>query len=98
MKEFSKIVITRIMVLGLVLAFASSALATELKVKVKGMVCAFCVQGIEKAFKANPAVETVSVSLNEKLMTLKFKEGKSLEQKEISETLKKAGYEADFGK
>ena len=47
------------------LAIAASQLAfaaeSELKVGIKGMVCAFCAQGIEKKFKAQKEVDNVQV-------------------------------------
>ena len=69
----------------------------ELKVGVKGMVCAFCAQGIEKKFKAQPEVANVEVSLENKYVKLKFKEGKSLAKDKVTEILKDAGYEAVYG-
>lgn len=69
----------------------------EIKIGVKGMVCAFCVQGIEKQFKAQPEVSEVEVSLEKKFVKLKFKEGKTLSKDKMSEILKDAGYEATYG-
>lgn len=68
----------------------------ELKVGVKGMVCAFCAQGIEKKFKAQSEVEKVDVSLEKKFVKLSFKDGKRLPKEKIAEILKDAGYEASF--
>ena len=68
----------------------------EITVGVKGMVCAFCAQGIEKKFKALKEIEKVQVSLEKKFVKLKFKEGKKLSNDKIAEILKDAGYEADF--
>lgn len=68
----------------------------ELKVGVKGMVCAFCAQGIEKKFMAQPEVEKIEVSLANKFVKLKFKEGGRLSNEKIVEILKDAGYEASF--
>lgn len=75
----------------------TAALPQELKVGVKGMVCAFCAQGIEKKFKSQPEVSNVEVSLENKYVKLKFKEGKTLTKEKITEILKDAGYEAVFG-
>lgn len=69
----------------------------ELRVGVKGMVCAFCAQGIEKKFKAQKEVESVKVSLENKYVELKFKDGQRLSNEKIIEILKDAGYEAKFG-
>lgn len=71
--------------------------SSELTVGVKGMVCAFCAQGIEKKFKAQNEVSSVQVSLENKYVKLKFKDGQRLSNEKIAEILKEAGYEADFG-
>ncbi|MBK9294505.1 MAG: cation transporter [Oligoflexia bacterium] len=68
----------------------------EVQVGVKGMVCAFCAQGIEKKFKGEPAVEKIKVSLEKKYVKLTFKDGQKLSKEKISELLKDAGYEAVF--
>jgi mercuric ion binding protein len=69
----------------------------ELRVGVKGMVCAFCAQGIEKKFKAEPEVEKVQVSLENKYVLLNFKDGKRLSNEKIMQILKDSGYEAVIG-
>lgn len=74
-----------------------TAVSNELRVGVKGMVCAFCAQGIEKKFKAQSEVESVQVSLESKFVLLKFKEGQHLSKDKIIEILKDAGYEANLG-
>ncbi len=84
------------LVLIMILASNSSFAGEEIKVGVKGMVCAFCAQGIEKKFKALPEVEKVDVSLENKFVKLKFKDEKHLENSKIAEILKDAGYEAVF--
>lgn len=72
------------------------AASNEIKVGVKGMVCAFCAQGIEKKFKAQKEVSKVEVSLENKFVKLTFKDGQTLSKEKISEILKDAGYEAVF--
>lgn len=69
----------------------------EIQVGVKGMVCAFCAQGIEKRFKAQKEVESVEVSLADKRLKLKLKDGQTLSKEQITLILKDAGYDADFG-
>lgn len=80
---------------------SSSNVATssghEIQVGVKGMVCAFCAQGIEKRFKAQKEVESVEVSLANKRLKIKLKEGQSLSKEQITLILKDAGYDSDFG-
>ena len=78
-------------------AKAESPASNELRIGVKGMVCAFCAQGIEKKFKAQKEVESVQVSLENKFIKLKFKDGQRLPNQKIVEILKEAGYDTDFG-
>lgn len=78
-------------------ATATTTAPNEIKVGVKGMVCAFCAQGIEKRLKSNKEVESVHVSLENKFIKIKFKEGQRLSNEKIGGILKEAGYEADFG-
>lgn len=87
----------RALLISLALLMGPLASAEEIKVGVKGMVCAFCAQGIEKNFKAQKEVEGIEVSLADKFVKIKFKEGQKLSQEKIAQLLKEAGYEADFG-
>ncbi len=68
----------------------------EMKVGVKGMVCSFCAQGIEKKFRSQDEVADIQVSLEKKFVMLKFKDGKTLSEAKITQLLKDAGYEANF--
>jgi mercuric ion binding protein len=83
------------------LVFSSLALAQallqEIKVGVKGMVCAFCAQGIEKNFLKHPEVSKIEVSLENKFVKIKFKDGQSMPKEKIAQILKEAGYESVFG-
>lgn len=80
------------------ITLSSSAFASELQVGVKGMVCAFCAQGIEKSFMSQKEVSSVNVSLENKIVKIKFKDGQTLSQDKISQILKDSGYEAVFEK
>lgn len=71
--------------------------SNEIKVGVKGMVCAFCAQGIEKSFMAQKEVAAIEVSLANKFVKIKFKDGQKLSNEKIAELLKESGYEAVFG-
>ncbi|MBY0316281.1 MAG: heavy-metal-associated domain-containing protein [Bdellovibrionales bacterium] len=64
----------------------------EVIVNVKGMVCAFCAQGITKKFKAEPTVSNIDVSLEKKIVKLSIKEGKELPDAKIESLLKDSGY------
>lgn len=87
----------KIILLGSIFVSLSVFAGEEVKVGVKGMVCAFCAQGIEKKFKAEKEVESVEVSLQNKYVKLKFKDGQKVSNEKITDILKDAGYEADFG-
>lgn len=73
------------------------AMAAEVSivVHVKGMVCAFCVQGIEKKVLAETAVQSVQVSLEESKVSISLKEGSTLADPRINEIIKSAGYNVD---
>lgn len=83
---------------NVMLIFALSLLpalvnAKPITVQVKGMVCAFCAQGIEKKFKARPEILSVSVSLETKKVALNTKEGSDIADTEISKIITEAGYD-----
>ncbi len=71
------------------------AAGKEVTATVKGMVCGFCAQGIEKKFSADPAVEKVKVSLKEKKVTLILKEGQELSDETIKKNLADSGYNVE---
>lgn len=61
-------------------------------VKVNGLVCSFCAQGIKKRFLALDAVQSVQVSLGKKTVVLVLKPQAVLPDKTIEDTVKDAGY------
>lgn len=69
--------------------------AKDLTVHVKGMVCGFCAQGIEKKFKAMPDVESVQVSLEKKTVFIKTKENKDISDETITKILTDSGYNVE---
>lgn len=69
------------------------AQAKPISIQVKGMVCGFCAQGIEKKFKALPEVEKVHVSLETKLVAVDTKEGKDVTDDQIKKIVTDSGYE-----
>lgn len=69
--------------------FAASKVITLV---VKGMVCSFCAQGIEKKFSAEPSVESINISLKDKKVILILKDGKDLSDDKIKKILTDAGY------
>ena len=79
----------------LFLTLTQAAIAEDIRVSVKGMVCGFCAQGITKKFKSRAEVETVNVSLEKKLVTLKTKPSIKLPDSVITDILTDAGYNID---
>jgi copper chaperone CopZ len=71
------------------LAFAGE----KIEVKVKGMVCSFCAQGIKKKFKGHEAVSSIDVNLDDKWVRLEVADSKTLSDAEISKAIKDAGYD-----
>lgn len=87
----------KILLIGFLLfGFSFTVLAGEtVHIKVKGMVCSFCAQGITKKFKAGPSVGSVKVSLKDKWVDLKLKDGAVLDDKEIQKIINDAGYNVE---
>ena len=73
----------------------ASASAQDLVLTVKGMVCAFCTQGIRKKLAAEESVTQVGIHLESHQVTLSLKEGHELSDERIRTILKEAGYPVD---
>lgn len=83
-------------VLGLMIAlFSLSSFASMIEVKVSGMVCSMCAQGIQKKFKDESAVKGLHVDMDNKLVHLETNEGKDISDKEITKLIKEAGYNVE---
>jgi len=59
------------------------------------MVCQLCSQGITKNFTAKEAVQTVHVDMDKKEVHLGFKDGKDIEDAEITKLIRDAGLNVD---
>jgi mercuric ion binding protein len=81
------------LVLSASLACAAPDRVATVKATVNGMVCSFCAPGILARFKKHPAVSNVHVDLTRKLVLLEERKGKSIIDKEITEHVKKSGFE-----
>lgn len=78
---------------ALILGFLSlPVFAGEINVKVNGMVCSMCAQGIQKKFSAISSVESLDVNLDNKLVKIHTKDGQNLSDKKIKEVITEAGY------
>jgi len=64
-------------------------------ITVKGMVCAFCVQGVEKKLRSLPNVKDLAINLKARKVSL-WVEGALPPDDMITEKIKDAGYEVEF--
>ena len=80
-------------VLIVALTLPALTYAKPITVQVKGMVCGFCAQGIEKKFKALPQISTIKVSFETKKVNLDTKEGGDVSDDQIKTIINKSGYE-----
>ena len=67
--------------------------AGTIEMKVYGLVCGFCAQGIEKTLRKNPATQDVVVSLEHKLVAIATKDGTDIADEVLTKALTDAGYD-----
>ena len=70
----------------------ADANAERLIVKLRGLVCDFCAQALEKVFRKRKEVSALSIDLKAKLLILHLKKGHNLSDESISKLIKDAGY------
>ena len=75
------------------LLMSAGATAETIEMKVNGLVCAFCAQGIEKSFRKNPVVTDVVVSLEDRLVAVEVTPGKDIPDQELRNALTDSGYD-----
>jgi copper chaperone CopZ len=80
------------MMIALTSVAAGSAYATTIQMKVNGLVCAFCAQGIEKKLRRLPATADVYVSLEQKVVAVALKDGQDIPDATLVKALTDAGY------
>lgn len=83
-----KTLLMTIMMLGTAVAQAGT-----IEMKVNGLVCGFCAQGIEKTLRKNAATADVVVSLEKRLVAVAPKDGQDIADAELTRALKDAGYD-----
>lgn len=77
---------------ALTFSLATSAMAETIHVGVNGLVCAFCVQGIESTFKKQAATDTVKVDMDAKLVTIITKPDATMKDALITKLITDSGY------
>jgi mercuric ion binding protein len=76
-----------------VLFSSLSFAATSIRAEVKGMVCAFCAQGIEKKFKGMSQTQGVYVNLKQRIVLVELKDQQRLALDAFSKVIQDAGYD-----
>ena len=80
--------------LAVALTLASlTAQAATIEMKVHGMVCGFCAQGIEASLRKNPAVVDVVVSLETKLVVVETRGTEDIADSVLKKSIADAGYD-----
>ncbi len=77
---------------AIITLLAGVAQAETIKTSVNGMVCSFCATGIEKTFRATPAVDDVQVDLDSKMVTITTKSSQKVDDATITKLITDAGY------
>jgi copper chaperone CopZ len=80
------------LILVIALVFCGVVAADTIQATVNGMVCGFCATGTEKTFRAQPEVNIVDVDLDNKLVTIHTKQGRTIDDSKIKKLLGNAGY------
>jgi len=84
--------VVRLLTIAFLLLSTTAMAGQEIDIGVNGMVCGFCAQGIEKKFHAEPSIDEVKVSLNDKIVKLELKDGQKIDDPTIKKILTDAGY------
>ena len=74
------------------MVFSLSAFAGEVNVKVSGMVCSMCAQGIQKKFSSESSIKSLNVNMDDKLVTIHTHDGKDIADETIKKLITEAGY------
>ena len=83
----------RISMASLALLASVAAQAGTIEMKVNGLVCGFCAQGIEKTLRKNPATADVVVSLENRLVAVATHDGQDITDGALTKALQDAGYD-----
>jgi len=82
----------KILIVLTFITISGTAYADTIKISVNGLVCAFCATSIEKSFKKQPAVDTIDVDLDHKLVTITTRPQQNLDNAIITKLITNAGY------
>jgi mercuric ion binding protein len=93
MKHLGLVIFT----LALLATTASAAVPgpSASRISLRGLVCAYCAQGLSKNFKKHPEIENVEIRLNHHDALLTFKSGQSLSESQLRQIVKDSGLDAE---
>jgi copper chaperone CopZ len=80
-----------ILVFALILT-SFTTFAKDISVKVSGMVCSMCAQGIQKKFSKLPEVKDIKVDLETKVVSIITNGDRDIQDSKIKELITEAGY------
>ena len=86
----------RTLIAATMLSFAmigSAHAGKIINVKVHGLVCDFCAQAIGIMLKRDPAVGGSRINLNNKVVTIKLRNGRKISDRRITQLITAAGYQ-----
>jgi copper chaperone CopZ len=72
--------------------YSFASFAKEINVKVSGMVCSMCAQGIQKKFSTIPEVKSLDVNLDKKIVYILTHDDKDVDDSTITKLITEAGY------
>ena len=67
----------------------------DVHVSVNGLVCDFCARALEKVFGKQDAVKAIDVNLDDKIITINFIDGKTLDDETITKLITDSGYSVE---
>lgn len=69
-----------------------NVLAETVDVKVSGMVCSMCAQGIQKKFSSQDSIKKLNVDMDNKMVSIETKDGQTITDDVIKKLITEAGY------
>ncbi len=74
------------------LALPLSSFGGVVSIKVSGMVCSMCAQGIQKKFSSESSIRALKVDMEKKIVTIETHDGKDIGDETITKLITEAGY------
>ena len=65
----------------------------RIEVAINGMVCSFCVQGIERKLRLLPATQAVKVDLQKHLVNITLRPGETIADDQLRKLIRDAGFD-----